>query len=67
MTVLTAVTILCSFAGGSAIMYGALTMSVPALVGGSLATAAVVGIKIYECWPRKPIPPEYEEIPGYVY
>ena len=67
MTVLTAVTILCSFAGGSAIMYGALTSSVPALVGGSIATAAVVAIKAYECWPRKQVPPEYEEIPGYVY
>jgi len=67
MTVLTAVTIICSFAGGSAIMYGALTGSIPAIVGGSLATAVVLGIKIYECWPRKQVPPEYAEIPGYVY
>ena len=67
MTVLTAITILCSFAGGSAIMYGALTMSIPALVGGSLATAAVLGIKIYEYCSHKPVPPEYAEIPGYVY
>jgi len=67
MTVLTAITILCSFAGGSAIMYGALTGSIPAIVGGSVATAVVLGIKIYECWPRKPVPVEYEEIPGYVY
>lgn len=65
--ILTAATILCSFAGGSAIMYGALTMSIPALVGGSLATAIVIGIKTYEYCSHKPVPPEYAEIPGYVY
>jgi hypothetical protein len=48
-------------------MYGALTGSIPAIVGGSLATAVVLGIKIYECWPQKQVPPEYSEIPGYVY
>jgi len=67
MTVLTAVTIICSFAGGSAIMYGALTMSIPALVCGCLATGAVAAIKVYEYCSPKPVPPEYQEIPGYVY
>jgi hypothetical protein len=61
MTVLTAVTILCSFAGGSAIMYGTLTVSIPALICGCLATATVVAIKVYEyCSPK----PEYQKIPG---
>jgi hypothetical protein len=67
MTVLTAVTIICSFAGGSAIMYGALTMSIPALVCGCLSTSTVVAIKVYEYCSPKPVPPEYQEIPGYVY
>jgi hypothetical protein len=67
MSVLNAVAILCAFAGGSAIMYGALTGSVPALVCGSLATTTAVGIKIYEYCSPKPIPPEYQEIPGFVY
>jgi len=67
MTVLTAVTIICSFAGGSAIMYGALTMSIPALVCGCLATSTVVAIKVYEYCSPKPVPPEYQDIPGYVY
>lgn len=62
-----ALVILLSFAGGSAIMYGVITHSIPALVGGSLSTAAVVAIKAYECWPQKRIPIEYQEIPGYVY
>jgi hypothetical protein len=48
-------------------MYGALTGSVPALVCGSLATTTALGIKIYEYCLPKPIPPEYQEIPGFIY
>ena len=67
MTLLNAFAILCAFAGGSAIMYGVITVSIPALVGGSVATVTVVAIKIYEHCSPKPVPPEYQEIPGYVY